>query len=123
MFKELKNTTQQEVFDKVASHLLTQNKKSVGAYGACKYRGDNGMMCAVGCLIGDDEYSSTWEGMAIRDIMSDFKISRKIISLLEELQHIHDFIKVAEWFSELHNVATIRNLDTKVLNKHNRGRI
>lgn len=34
--------THQEVFDKIACHVLTQNKKSV-ANNLCAYRGNNGL--------------------------------------------------------------------------------
>ena len=49
----------QEVFDRVASHLLTQSARSLLPDGSgCAYRGANGRMCAVGCLIADYEYEA-----------------------------------------------------------------
>ncbi len=43
--------TKQEIFDKVATHLLTQNEKALNSVGGCVYRTDKGLKCAVGCLI------------------------------------------------------------------------
>ena len=58
--------TAQEVFDHVVAHLRKQKVRSVSADGSCKYRGPNGLMCAFGCLIPDDLYHSTFEGMNVR---------------------------------------------------------
>jgi hypothetical protein len=62
--KTLKNSTDQEVFDQVANHLLTQNKRSVSATDntLCVYRSPDGLKCAAGCLIADDEYDPRMEG-------------------------------------------------------------
>lgn len=53
--------TPQEIFNKVALHLLTQSKRSVGTTESggvkCAYRGDKGTKCAVGGLIDDEHYS------------------------------------------------------------------
>lgn len=39
--------TEQQIFDKVATHLLTQMERSVDECGDCRYRGMNGKMCAL----------------------------------------------------------------------------
>lgn len=58
----------QEVFDKVASHLLTQWEQSIHTdpetgNTECVYRGDEGLMCAAGCIIPDNIYDAeTMEG-------------------------------------------------------------
>ena len=46
----------QELFDKIATHLLTQGARSENSLGKCLYRGEFGRKCAVGCLISDEEY-------------------------------------------------------------------
>lgn len=50
--------TAQEVFDAVATHLLTQNARSVteDSPGTCLYRGPEGRKCAIGALIPDSLY-------------------------------------------------------------------
>lgn len=44
----------QETFNKVATHLLTQNARSQGAGHSCAYLSAAGRMCAVGCLFPPD---------------------------------------------------------------------
>ena len=65
--------TPQEVFDKVARHLLTQNSRSMntmpGGSDGCAYRGRDGKMCAFGCLIPDDCYSPTLENSTAVSIL------------------------------------------------------
>jgi hypothetical protein len=57
----------QPLFDEIVAHLRKQNARSLnvsqltGASG-CAYRGDNGLTCAVGCLIPDELYSPFIEG-------------------------------------------------------------
>ena len=56
-----------EIFDYVVTHLKNQKSQSMGSiYFAdsdeCAYRGLDNKMCAVGCLIADDEYESSMEG-------------------------------------------------------------
>jgi len=56
----------QGVFDRVAKHLLTQNKKArLEDEDTCAYRGAEGTKCAVGCLITDEAYDYLMEGEAL----------------------------------------------------------
>lgn len=58
--------TLQEVFDKVARHLLTQGQRSIlRETGRCAYRGDEGCMCAVGVLIADEHYHPKLEDNSV----------------------------------------------------------
>ena len=56
----------QYIFDRVATHLMTQSRKSVDPTSdkLCKYRGPDGCMCAIGCLMTDEEYKPAFEGCA-----------------------------------------------------------
>ena len=54
----------QAVFDKVVKHLLTQKRRSESKRG-CAYRGEDGAMCAVGCLISDKAYDPEIEGHSV----------------------------------------------------------
>lgn len=56
--KTLAQVTDQEVFDQVKTHLLSQKVKSMSRTleDTCAYRSANSLKCAAGCLIGDDEY-------------------------------------------------------------------
>lgn len=55
--------TNQEIFDTVAVHLLTQNKRATKANCSttCQYRTSEGLKCAVGCLIPDEKYTPEME--------------------------------------------------------------
>lgn len=112
----LGNFTEQQVFEKVATHLLTQNAKSYGSgleSDACKYRGEDGKMCAAGCLIAYDEYSSSMEGTNwTADIFPD---THKDLIVL--LQAIHDIDEVEDWYEKLEELAFSHNLDSSFMLK------
>ena len=79
---------QQEIFDKVATHLIAQGKQSLMFMGAeaCAYRGADGTMCAAGCLIPDDEYDPDFEGVPWDDL------EQPVLSLANAPQEVHDLI-------------------------------
>lgn len=104
--------TDQEIFTKVKNHLLTQNAKSAREIdGACMYRGPNGRMCAVGCLIPDELYSYSIElnpvGYLPKEILNHLGGNEW---LLQRLQSIHDLIEVEQWRNALSELATEFNL-------------
>lgn len=108
----------QEAFDKVARHLLTQKRKSIGSKGGCCYRTNEGLRCAIGCLIPDELYDRRLEGFYVSELR---ELLRKIINnphmgLLSELQHIHDQREVEDWEPLLRDVAVKFKLSTEVLN-------
>lgn len=101
--------TPQGVLDFVCKHLLTQGKPSKSKQaGGCAYRGDDGLMCAVGCLISDDEYEPDMEGVTINaaQVLTVFSWAEpSTISLLESLQGVHDNWEPACWREELEALA------------------
>lgn len=89
-------TTAQELFDKVATHLLKQYKVSDDDEG-CLYRGPGGLKCAVGCLIPDDAYSVDMESLRVSDLVNGNLLRQDLrlvfiehLDLLDDLQQIHD---------------------------------
>jgi len=115
-------TSAQEVFDRVVTHLRAQNAKSISFNFdkkdmTCRYRGDNGTSCAVGCLIPDEDYDPIFEGINVcgftdptNNIFSLFKENNKEellfkmknmfknhVKLLGELQYVHDQIPTKDW--------------------------
>lgn len=110
--------TAQELFDKVATHLLTQNRASIDEkLDFCKYRlyrdNDPPLSCAVGCLIPDNQYDPEMEGVLIDRLIDDKWITGSILnlfrehrSLLYKLQWIHDKTTTHYWKDELRNLAT-----------------
>lgn len=121
--KTLGQATAQEVFDQVATHLLTQNKRSMLKFDAdiCAYRGDDGLKCAAGCLISDDEYNKElMEGFTWADMLDRLAagVSTKHNKLISKLQHIHDGIKCDLWLGPLRGVATAFELSDKVITEY-----
>lgn len=109
----------QEVFDKVASHLLKQGKQSMNnALNVCAYRGSGGLMCAVGCLIEDEFYSFELEGQrafrvqvraALRRSIGDF--DGGVAQLLDSLQVMHDDAPPEFWSDRLSQIARSYGLE------------
>lgn len=107
----------QELFTQVAKHLLAQNGRSVVA-GKCKYRGDNGLKCAVGCLITDENYLPTAEGRPAWDAVvrkgvqdSGWTYDEETEPLLLQLQAVHDHNAVHLWQEDLAGIATKFDLE------------
>lgn len=117
--------TPQEIFDKVARHLLTQNAKSVvlDADGEelCRYRGDGGMKCAAGALIEDTEYDPRMEGYVWRPSNSEVlgSVMERVghPELVGELQGVHDGWEVWFWPKELRRVAANHGLSSQVVDE------
>ena len=92
------NTMQQE-FDAVVAHLYKQGfpakMGSTSATSYCAYRGDNGAMCAVGCRIPDEKYSSKMEGNSLGDLLQYLPgaFTDEIVAyatMFSKLQEVHD---------------------------------
>lgn len=117
--KDLPHATEQQVFDTVAKHLLTQMQQSRITFDdgaiSCRYRGPNGLKCAAGVLIGDDEYrenmeNRTWGMLAMYGFVpSEHKC------LISILQNLHDFSLPNDWHYELIQLAERFALKTDVL--------
>ena len=89
--------TNQELFDIVAAHLIKQGRRSLDEFSVCQYRGTNGDMCAVGCLIKDELYDHGLETLGIRHPRVILALKKSIgnidntqIRLLTSLQRLHD---------------------------------
>lgn len=130
--------TLQELFDKTATHLLTQNKPAV-ENGECRYRW-YGLACAVGCHIKNEAYDPNMENEPVfrdavlvallksgaiteedreksGDSISDGDRSNCTprIQLLLELQHCHDSKPADEWPSYLEIIAVAHGLNADVV--------
>lgn len=84
--------TAQEVFDTVVRHLHTQGKQAYDD-GGCRYRTDDGLRCAVGCLISDEEYVLNMEGNTVALLLDEglaTPVMQEHYDLLRELQDVHD---------------------------------
>ena len=130
--KTLPEATNQQVFDQVATHLLTQGIQS--KYGGnCVYRTPAGLKCAAGCLIGDDEYvpamdnsvDTSWDGMISLELVPDDHYE-----LIASLQKIHDHYMpnhsdgavdrmgaITRTVEKLRSLAIGQNLNTRTLDE------
>ncbi len=122
--------TNQEIFDKVKTHLLTQGKKSKTLGVGCAYRGESGAMCAAGCLISDEHYSSALEHTAVVAnarvdlpegqtkieccaVLAALELSgvpQACFGLVADLQAIHDSQEPEVWGERLAKLACGRGL-------------
>ena len=112
--KTLAKASAQEVFDQVAAHLLKQNAKSVSqpALGQCLYRGPNGVKCAAGCLIGDDEFNDDLNNYAWTYLVKTGTAPACHSTLIQDLQNVHDKHPVSRWPQKLQEVAHKHGLKT-----------
>ncbi len=95
-----------EIFTTVATHLIKQNAKAspVENDQGCAYRGVNGTMCAVGCLIPDEMYDPLMEGKIVQALLGNQYKGYKVPDYFEEhqellgdLQFVHDCMNVGDW--------------------------
>jgi len=114
--KNLDQATPQQVFEQVANHLLTQNSKSINQDGNCVYKNENGLKCAAGSLIHEDEYNSNWEDKFWSCVARDMGIVNHN-TLITDLQNIHDTNKPDEWLDELTSLGNEYNLNITFLNQ------
>ncbi len=110
--KTLLKATAQEVFDQVAVHLLTQNKKSYDNTQNCTYKGKNGLSCAAGCLIGDGEYKELFEYKSWQALTNSYGLPREHYQLIGKLQLIHDHHDILDWKQSLVDLADRNELNT-----------
>lgn len=117
--KTLPQATAQEIFDQVAKHLLTQNKVSRTVNGFCMYRGEDGLKCAAGCLIADDEYDIEMDSARKGGSWGTLVIHRFVpvehADLIESIQRVHDSNGPAVWRERLTELARRYQLNTDVL--------
>jgi hypothetical protein len=123
--------SEQEIFDRVAAHLLTQGVQAKNSQEDYLYRTNDGLKCAVGCLIDDDAYDPALEGLgvtsdsdaldhALRESNIDTDNPR-VCHLLTDLQRLHDNHPsepddpLPEWRAGLTTVASDNGLSTAVL--------
>ncbi len=114
--------SKQLIFNKIVTHLLTQKEKSLSKLGkACAYRGVNDkgekLMCAVGCLIEDEHFNDTFNLLAVKDQNVSYALAKSgvdtsptTLTMLSQLQYMHDHYKVKDWEEKLKKFATENKL-------------
>ena len=117
--------TKQDVFNKVALHLMRQSKKSMGhsAVGVdtCQYISDDGSRCAVGCLLSEeivekyDLEGKNWKLFFHKAVFGSSASENQDCELLQYLQLVHDTHDERDWYTELKRVAGMFNLNSEIL--------
>lgn len=118
----LPQATEQEVFDQVATHLLTQGEKCQefddDMNPVCVYRNSDGQSCAAGCLIGFGEYKKElFEGKGWTSLMDKGIVPQYHIGLISKLQSVHDNTLAYAWYESLKTIAIEYKLNTIALDK------
>lgn len=117
--------TAQQVFDQVATHLLTQNERSFtsGNENECAYKGKDGLKCAAGCLISDDNYKiigrksiegKNW-GFVIGYLEKKLPNVAAHNELIFRLQNLHDNESPKHWHYALIKLANSEGLTMPTL--------
>jgi hypothetical protein len=89
-------SSRQEVFDKALTHLRAQGKPSLNpkTIWKCQYRSPEGLKCAVGCLIPDEDYREEMEGRNANEVLREvlgMRLSAEESSFINDLQcTLHD---------------------------------
>lgn len=116
--------TAQWVFDMSVQHIRKQGRPShlpdfpedgPNSDGEGRYRGPDGMACAVGCLISDRRYRKSIEGKVAQQIHEVLGVRlAKHRNLLNLLQRAHDGTLVKEgfvkWEQSLQRIASSQRL-------------
>jgi hypothetical protein len=90
---------------------LKQNERSAFSDESCSYRGPNGLKCAAGILIPDEEYTfDSFEGKDWGHLVQNGYVESRFSEQIIELQNIHDLERVERWKDELIKFANDYNL-------------
>ncbi|MEM9400465.1 MAG: hypothetical protein AAF984_09675 [Verrucomicrobiota bacterium] len=105
----LDTATAQEVFDHIAFHLLSQGQKSLASPSMgdfdCVYYSLEGLRCAAGSLITQQQYKPEFEGedwITLSEYQQVPKSHRNLITLFQDA---HDNTRVENWPLKLIDVA------------------
>ena len=113
--------TLQQVFDKVAAHLIRQGEPAIDPVrGDCRYRLQRGrrcLKCAAGCLIPRRYYDPRMENKTIEAVVNKFEVpdylrDSDMLELVGRLQSVHDDLS-DDW-----NVARLKIKLNEVAERH-----
>jgi hypothetical protein len=132
---DVRNPTQQQIFDVVVAHARQMPGKCQGVIetesgpmpGACDYRGPNGNACWIGALLTDEEAAP----LDVRQNSSFASIRAEAPDLIPErfrawelrhfmgsIQGIHDSVPIEQWPHQLRELARANELDASSVDQH-----
>jgi hypothetical protein len=82
--------TKADIFYRVIAHLRAQGVQAKNEQGSCRYRTPEGLKCAAGCLILDEEYTPEFEGKSWYTIAKHFPRYADFTRMITDLQLLHD---------------------------------
>lgn len=98
----------QEAFDKICKHLMTQNEKA-WENGSCVLCTPTGLKCAIGCLIPDELYDPSLENLVPAYIGTVERLKPLFDGvdkdLLDHCRCVHDNADLRDWARDLRHVA------------------
>lgn len=84
----------QEIFDTIVQHLHDTPRQAANSTGLCRYRTEDGLKCAVGTLITDEEYEPRMDKLGVvTEVHREGLLPERLtshVSLLRRLQSVHD---------------------------------
>jgi len=95
--KTLKFADAEDVFFFIVRHLANQNARSTFHGHGCVYRNPEGLKCAAGCLIADDEYSKEFENKTWKALRDAGEVPIEHADLINSCQTVHDNFDPEEW--------------------------
>jgi predicted ATPase len=123
----LSTTTNQETFDTVVRHLVTQGHRAMRG-GTCIYFDrQTGDRCAIGALIPGEELASEWQSRAVRALAYNGVVvipNDVALYMLDRLQRFHDSDfswthtgLSSDGWDDLRRIADDYHLNTDVLDE------
>ena len=110
------STTAQSIFNTAYTGMLAQNQRSQIGNDRCAYRGPNGLKCAVGMVLTNDEYNPLMnsESMDVAELLDRGLLPDRLVphlKLLDDLQIAHDCDHPRHWPTELAKIASKHKLE------------
>ena len=112
--KTLPQATAQEVFDQVVKHLLTQNQACMSYHHnvyTCSYKNEQGLKCAAGCFVADEEYHCMMEGKGWKSLVEMGFAPEAHHTAILSYQRFHDEVDPKYWREMLEEYAKMHALD------------
>lgn len=107
MFEFIKKSGLQAIFDRAYKGLAKQGfVQSAWTGTGCRYRGPNGLKCAAGHCISDEDYHEDMEWKLISLVLDGLGIDDEKVRFIQDLQSAHDNSNFADTMDkELAKVA------------------
>jgi hypothetical protein len=104
----------QDAFNTIVAHLRQQGKPAK-FHSCCRYRLED-LKCAIGCLIPDSMYVPGMEGRRVSELLMNFPdlnehLADVNLSMLLDIQLIHDNLLVSDWEPGFVHMAHDYNLE------------